>query len=85
MGAICQICKKDMLAVRGCIPHSYGKKVGEKYPAVSEFTQSDGVSPCHDCGAEPGQLHHAGCDMEQCPKCGGQALSCGCDLPYTYF
>lgn len=33
---------------------------------------------CHDCGAKEGQLHHLGCDMERCPKCGHQLISCGC-------
>ena len=33
---------------------------------------------CHDCGIAPGGLHHPGCDMEQCPRCKGQLISCGC-------
>lgn len=33
---------------------------------------------CHDCGCEEGQIHKFGCDMEQCPFCGGQLISCGC-------
>jgi hypothetical protein len=33
---------------------------------------------CHDCGVSEGQLHKPGCDMEQCPFCGGQLISCDC-------
>jgi hypothetical protein len=33
---------------------------------------------CHDCGVIPGQLHTPDCDMEECPKCGGQWITCEC-------
>ena len=33
---------------------------------------------CHDCGAKEGEIHEYGCDMETCPFCGDQLLSCGC-------
>ena len=33
---------------------------------------------CHDCVVRTGQFHHVGCDMEECPACGGQMLSCDC-------
>lgn len=33
---------------------------------------------CHDCNAEEGQYHSPGCDMERCPFCGGQLITCGC-------
>lgn len=41
---------------------------------------------CHDCGVEEGELHEMGCDMERCPFCGRQLISCDCcyeKLGYT--
>ena len=40
---------------------------------------------CHDCGARPGMYHGPQCDMEVCPGCGGQRLTCGCpeEFPVT--
>lgn len=40
------------------------------------------VSNCHDCGVLVGQYHTSNCDMEQCPKCKRQLLSCDCDAQY---
>src|SRR3954466_12718810 len=36
------------------------------------------LESCTRCGAGVGELHEAGCTVEQCPYCGGQLLSCYC-------
>jgi hypothetical protein len=35
---------------------------------------------CRDCGCPPGAYHHLYCDVECCPKCFGQAITCNCEL-----
>ena len=36
--------------------------------------------PCHDCGVVKGQYHVGpACDVEECPRCGGQVISCDCE------
>lgn len=36
------------------------------------------TAPCHDCAVVDGQFHVPGCDMEQCPRCEEQIISCPC-------
>ncbi|TSB44820.1 hypothetical protein [Alkalicoccobacillus porphyridii] len=35
---------------------------------------------CGDCAVKEGYYHVLGCDLEVCPKCAGQAISCSCDI-----
>lgn len=60
---------------------------GEPYRNVNgeefnwdEITQKE----CHDCAAIKGQYHCMGCDVEQCPRCVGQMISCTCKLQKDY-
>lgn len=76
MGAICEDCKSDMHEVDGCIESKV--LIGMKwYKRTTEHWCKEGER-CHDCAAKYGEYHHFGCDIERCPKCGGQIISCDC-------
>ena len=54
----------------------------EKYIS-SMYNRSDSVyyrEYCDDCGVKQGEYHLPDCDLEICPICKGQKLSCECDL-----
>ena len=37
-----------------------------------------GLENCHGCGNATGYDHEPGCDMEICPRCDDQLISCDC-------
>ena len=54
---------------------------GFRYPRVpfGEEQRNEWPSgPCHDCAALRPQYHVPGCEVEECPRCHGQAIGCGC-------
>ena len=53
---------------------------GQKYDRVAYGFEEDATSfaKCDDCGAPRGMLHIPECDIEACPRCGGQAIKCDC-------
>ena len=69
--AQCQYCAKDMMTGRSC---------------TVEALHLDGVRRrlgrahrrCGDCGVRAGGFHHLGCDVQRCPACRGQLITCGC-------
>lgn len=79
MGAICGTCKQDMLNSDGCkVGYIRYKNDEEKYLNI-RYQFDGGDSRCHDCNTKEGYAHHENCDMEICPKCGGQFISCNCE------
>lgn len=84
-GAICEYCGHNMLKAKSCVsiaiksggvelrPIPYGTNERDS-EVISKATHGN----CHDCNVAWGGFHHPGCDMEVCPKCSGQLISCGC-------
>jgi hypothetical protein len=78
--AICDLCNREMTTADSCSVdelHRDGEAV-----AVVRYGKDPGwgrpKGRCSDCGVLPGGFHHVGCDIQSCPGCRGQLISCGC-------
>jgi hypothetical protein len=49
-----------------------------RYGEEQEDWGASSGRPCHDCAALKGEFHVLGCDVERCPVCGAQAITCDC-------
>ena len=83
--AICNECKQEMLSADGCIQLlvRINRKAMHRLAYGRDQRAADLARDkprCHDCNVTWGHLHHPGCDMEECPRCSGQLISCGCIL-----
>ena len=59
------------------IPYGAERRYHERAPGYREQLPPP-TGPCHDCAVRPGELHHEGCDWEECETCGGQRIGCCC-------
>lgn len=79
--AVCRYCCREMTSARGCVKaplHLDSEPVG-RMPFGSE-RGFDRLGRCGDCGVALGSLHHPGCDVERCPRCRQQLISCWCEF-----
>ena len=81
--AICTWCEQEMLVATSCLVEAlHLAGVAVPLPRYGQEFRY-GAWPrrpirCGDCGVQPGGYHHLGCDVAECPSCGGQLLGCDC-------
>ena len=82
MASICKDCGKEMTPGNGCTMERVSLTNGEDIQRTRYGDEHRGPWEmpefCHDCNVAKGQTHHFGCDLERCPKCGGQLIGCAC-------
>lgn len=76
--AKCRYCNQEMLEGVSCLEKiQIDNKIYHRL--AEDFFEGD--VKCHDCGIKNDgkSFHHYGCDMERCPVCGSQIISCDCN------
>jgi hypothetical protein len=79
--AKCHWCDQEMTddAVRTCSGNDVvDYPDGKVMVSVAYVPYYGDDQRCPDCHIAKGGKHHPGCDMERCPRCKGQLISCGC-------
>jgi hypothetical protein len=90
----CYFCDQKWKSVKSCVAEKvligeqeypqifYGEEIrfyedGDA-EAKQKYIAHTRAKPCSDCGVVAGSPHHPGCEVEECPKCNGRVISCGC-------
>jgi hypothetical protein len=69
--AVCDWCSNEMTTGASC-------SVAVMHLRGVPYLLAPAARRCGDCGVARGGLHHLGCDIQRCPVCRGQLISCGC-------
>lgn len=78
--AVCSWCAQEMTTAATCTVgafHQDGRHL-ELAPWGADPGWPTRGQRCGDCGVQPGGHHHPGCDVQRCPVCGRQMITCGC-------
>jgi hypothetical protein len=78
--ALCTYCDQEMLDGVSCAPEVIVIDGAEHKPVRwgTEIGWAPAHARCGDCGTPPRGVHHHGCDIEECPACHRQSITCGC-------
>jgi len=84
--AVCAWCCQEMHARIGCtvtvFNHFEDNEPRPRIPFGGELLDLGRHEYCPDCLSPLQGFHHPGCDIEQCPCCNKQALTCGCAVQF---
>ena len=72
--AACPDCHREMLLAPSCVAIFAVVARGKTFDRVQNPTRA--TDRCDSCYVKLGGIHHFGCDMEPCPSCGGQLITC---------
>lgn len=78
----CTLCNREMKETVTCLPDPLFIRCRLYEPIrwgdERRYGRVRVTKPCGDCGAPLRGVHHHGCDLEECPACRRQAITCGC-------
>jgi hypothetical protein len=78
--AECKYCGREMAGKDGAHSCEYNRiKIGGKWYKRLKY-QDLYSERCGDCNVKEGGYHHFGCDLEECPVCRTQLISCDCPI-----
>ena len=77
---ICKRCKHEICGTNHCLLACDVRFADGVRMAALPYQSASGQT-CGDCAVIDGSVHHQYCDMEECPRCGGQLVGCDRSCP----